>query len=99
MTEQWEPCESRDSRTVLRAAEGEVPSAYSPAAADRAVGVRLMETRSRNEDEKLSTKAGQLHCSRTPDSETVPTAAVSPSAEKTDRFVAARNLSTDFASL
>ncbi len=28
--EQWEPCESRGSRTVLRAAEGEAPSAYSP---------------------------------------------------------------------
>lgn len=32
-----------------------------PAAADRAVGVRWMETRSRNEDEKLSTEPGQLH--------------------------------------
>ena len=31
-----------------------------PAAADRAGGVRLMETRLRNEDEKLSTEPGQL---------------------------------------
>jgi hypothetical protein len=28
--EQWEPCESRGSRTVLRETEGEVPSVYSP---------------------------------------------------------------------
>ena len=28
--EQWEPSESRGSRWVLREAEGEVPSAYSP---------------------------------------------------------------------
>ena len=32
-----------------------------PAAADCAVGVRSMETRSRNEDDKLSTEPGQLH--------------------------------------
>jgi hypothetical protein len=31
-----------------------------PAAADCAVGVRLMETRSRNEDDKPSTEPGQL---------------------------------------
>jgi hypothetical protein len=31
-----------------------------PAAADCAVGVRLMETISRNEDDKLSTEPGQL---------------------------------------
>jgi hypothetical protein len=31
-----------------------------PAAADCAWGVRLMETRSRNEDDKLSTEPGQL---------------------------------------
>jgi hypothetical protein len=31
-----------------------------PAAPDRAVGVGLMETRSRNEDKKLSTEPGQL---------------------------------------
>ena len=27
---QWEPCESRNSRTVLREALGEIPGAYSP---------------------------------------------------------------------
>ena len=32
-----------------------------PAAADRASGVGLMERRSKREDEKLSTEAGQLH--------------------------------------
>jgi len=30
MVEQWEPCESRGSRTVLREAEGEVPLVYLP---------------------------------------------------------------------
>lgn len=34
-----------------------------PAAADRAWGVRLMETGSRSEDDKLSTEPGQLQCS------------------------------------
>ena len=36
-------------------------SLLPPAAADCAWGVRLMETRSRNEDDKLSTEPGQLH--------------------------------------
>jgi hypothetical protein len=35
-----------------------------PAAPDRAVGVGLMETRSRNEDKKLSTEPGQLQFPR-----------------------------------
>ena len=37
------------------------PERLPPAAADCAVSVRLMETRSRNEDDKLSTEPGQLH--------------------------------------
>jgi len=36
------------------------PELLPPAAADCAWGVRLMETRSRNEDDKLSTELGQL---------------------------------------
>src|SRR5450631_3590804 len=37
------------------------PERLPPAAADCAWGVRWMETRSRNEDDKLSTEPGQLH--------------------------------------
>jgi hypothetical protein len=36
------------------------PELLPLAAADRTVGVRLMETRSTREDEKLSTETGQL---------------------------------------
>jgi hypothetical protein len=36
------------------------PELLPPAAADRAVGVRLMEAGSRREDKKLSTETGQL---------------------------------------
>ena len=59
MTEQWEPCESGDSRTVLRAAEGEVPSAYSPNAADLLCSRPL--TKTEEKDRIISTaQAGPL---------------------------------------
>ncbi len=48
------------TQTVFGEAKNSRPGLLPPAAADRAVGVRLMETRSRREDEKLSTETGQV---------------------------------------
>ena len=47
-------------RCFLQSQEKIHPELLPPAAADCAWGVRLMERRSKKEDEKLSTEAGQV---------------------------------------
>jgi hypothetical protein len=50
------------ARSIFGRTEDKIrPELLPPAPADCAWGVRLMETRSRNEDDKLSTEPGQLH--------------------------------------
>jgi hypothetical protein len=48
----------------FRRTEEKIPELLPPAAADCVWGVRLMETRSRNEDDKLSTEPGQFQRAR-----------------------------------
>jgi hypothetical protein len=48
------------TRSIFRGLKRKSTELLPPAAADRAVGVRWMETRLRNKDEKLSTEPGQL---------------------------------------
>jgi hypothetical protein len=49
------------TRSIFGRTEEKIrPELLPPATADCAWGVRLMETRSRNEDDKLSTEPGQL---------------------------------------
>jgi hypothetical protein len=49
------------TRSIFSQGEQKIPSELlPPAAADRSWGVRLMEKRSKKEDEKLSTEAGQV---------------------------------------
>ena len=52
------------TRSIFRGLKKKSAELLPPAAADRTVGVGLMETRSRNEDKKLSTEPGQLQRKR-----------------------------------
>jgi tetratricopeptide (TPR) repeat protein len=51
------------TRSIFGGLKKKYPELLPPAAADCTWGIRLMETRSRNEDDKLSTEPGQLQSS------------------------------------